>query len=95
MNQRAGIKNVDCNFYCRSHLLAKISVADPGRYLTDPDPADRKKRIRILVRIQILIKYCTNLTKNENICHSTFCRSAVTNVDVCKNPDLISSKTRP
>ena len=26
------------------------SVADPGQYSTDPDPADVKKRIRILVK---------------------------------------------
>ena len=28
----------------------KSSVADPGRYSADPDPADEKKRIRILVK---------------------------------------------
>ena len=40
-------------------LQVGISVADPGRYSTDPDPADGKKRILILM------KYYTHLTKNE------------------------------
>ena len=32
---------------CNTTLIS--SVADPGRYSTDPDPADEKKRIRIQV----------------------------------------------
>ena len=42
-------------------LILIISVADPGRYSTDPDPTVIKKRIRI----HILVKYCTYIMENE------------------------------